>query len=73
MLTRNECWIFSIKTFIHFKCNIEIDLDFYVRVRTCEKRVTGKRPLKAGKKLFATRPLGNYKSRNSDIVIKRFK
>ena len=40
MLTRGEC----CKTFTHFKCNIEIDLDFYVRARTCEKRVTGKQP-----------------------------
>ena len=44
MLTRSECWIPSIETFVHLKCNIEIDLDFYVRVRTCEKRVTGKQP-----------------------------
>ena len=27
-----------------YKCNIEMDLEFYVRVRTCEKRVTGKQP-----------------------------
>ena len=26
----------------YFKCNIGMDLDFYVRVRTCKKRVTGK-------------------------------
>ena len=39
MLTRSECWILSIKTSDHFKCNIEIDLNSYVRVRTCEKRV----------------------------------
>ena len=25
-----------------------MDLEFYVRVRTCEKRVTGKQPLKPG-------------------------
>ena len=40
MLTRNECGILSIKTCVHFKCNIEIDLNSYVHVRTCEKRVT---------------------------------
>ena len=34
-----------MKTIVHFKCNIEMDLEFYVRVRTCEKRVTGKQPL----------------------------
>ena len=28
--------------FFYFKCNIEMDLDFYERVRTCKKRVTGK-------------------------------
>ena len=39
--------MFSVKAFVHFKCNNEIDLDFYVRVRTCEKRVTGKQPLDA--------------------------
>ena len=44
MLTRSECRILSNKTFVHLKCNIEIDLDFYVRVRTCENRVTGKQP-----------------------------
>ena len=38
MLNRRECQTLSIKTFVHFKCNIEVDLDFYVRVRTCEKR-----------------------------------
>ena len=32
-----------MKTIVHFKCNIEMDLVFYVRVRTCEKRVTGNR------------------------------
>ena len=31
--------------FVHFKCIIENDLDFYVRVSTCEKRVAGKQPL----------------------------
>ena len=36
--------ILSMQTFVHFKCNIEIDLEFYERVRTCEKRVTGKQP-----------------------------
>ena len=45
MLTRRERWILSMKTIVHFKCNIEMDLEFYVRVRTCEKRVTGKQPL----------------------------
>ena len=45
MLTRRECLILSMKTIVHFKCNIEMDLDFYVRVRTCEKRLTGKQPL----------------------------
>ena len=45
MLTRRECRVLFIKTFVHFKCNIEIDLDFYVRVRTCVKRVTGKQAL----------------------------
>ena len=45
MLNHGECWILSIKTFVHFKCNIKIDLDFYARVRTCKKRVTGKQPL----------------------------
>ena len=34
-----------MKTIVHFKCNIEMDLEFYVRVRTCEKRVTEKQPL----------------------------
>ena len=33
------------KTFVHFKCSIKMDLDFYVSVRTCKKRVTGKQPL----------------------------
>ena len=42
MPTHRECGILSIKTFVDFKCNIETDLDFYVRVRTCEKRVTVK-------------------------------
>ena len=37
MLTRRECWILSIETFVYFKFNIEIDLDFYVRVRTVWK------------------------------------
>ena len=45
MVNRREWWILFIKTFVHFKCNIEMDLDFYVRVRTCKKRVTGKQPL----------------------------
>ena len=35
----------SIKTFVHFKFNIKMDLDFYVRVRTCKKRLTGKQLL----------------------------
>ena len=34
MLNRRESWILSIKTFVHCKCNIKIDLDFYVRVCT---------------------------------------
>ena len=42
MLNRTECWILTIKTFVYFKCNIEMDLDFYVRVRTCKERITGK-------------------------------
>ena len=42
MLIRRECWILSIKAFFYFKCNIGMDLDFYVRVRTCKKRVAGK-------------------------------
>ena len=42
MLNRRELWILSIKTFVHFKYNIRLDLDFYVRVRTCKKRVSGK-------------------------------
>ena len=45
MLTRWECLILSMKTFAHFECNIEIYLEFYVRVGTCEKRATGKQPL----------------------------
>ena len=45
MLTRRECRVLSIKTFVHFKYNIDIDLVFYVRVRACIKRVTGKQPL----------------------------
>ena len=44
MQNRRECWILSIKTFVYFKCNIEMDWDFYVRVGTCKKRVTGKQP-----------------------------
>ena len=28
MLNRRECWILSIKTFVYFKFNIEMDLDF---------------------------------------------
>ena len=44
MVNRREWRIPFIKTFVHFKCNIEMDLDFYVRVRTCKKRVTGKQP-----------------------------
>ena len=32
------------KTIVQFKYNIEIDLEFCVRVLTCEKRVTGKQP-----------------------------
>ena len=47
MLNRRESWILSIKTFVHCKCNIKMDLDFYVRVRTCKKRVTGKQPLES--------------------------
>ena len=42
MLTRREWWIISIETCVHFKCNIEIDLDLYMRVRTCETCITGK-------------------------------
>ena len=42
MLIRWECWILSLETIVRLKCNIEMDLEFYVRVRTCEKRVTGK-------------------------------
>ena len=34
-----------MKTFVRFKCNIEMDLKFYVRVGTCEKRITGSQPL----------------------------
>ena len=33
MLNRRECLILLIKTFVYLKCNIEMDLDFYVRVR----------------------------------------
>ena len=44
MLSRREWRILAIKTFVHFKCNIRMDLDFYVRVRTYKKRVTGKQP-----------------------------
>ena len=44
MLTRRECRILSMKTIVHFKCYTEMDLEFYVRVRTCEKPVTGKQP-----------------------------
>ena len=44
MLTRKECLVPSIEKFVHFRYNIDIDLDFYVRVRTCVKRVTGKQP-----------------------------
>ena len=44
MLTRRECRVRSINTFVPLKCNIDIDLDFHVRVRTCVKRVTGKQP-----------------------------
>ena len=44
MLNRRECWILTIKTFVYFKCNIEMDLDFYESVRTCKKRVTEKQP-----------------------------
>ena len=33
-----------MKTFVCFKYNIEMDLDFYVRVCTCKKRLTGKQP-----------------------------
>ena len=36
-----------MKTLVHFKYNIEMDLDFYVRVRRCKKRVTGKQPEEA--------------------------
>ena len=46
MLNRREPGILSIKTFVHCKCNIKMDLDFYVRVRTSKKRVTGKQPLR---------------------------
>ena len=45
MLNRRECWILSIKTFVYFEYNIEMDLDFHVRVCTSKKRVTGKQPL----------------------------
>ena len=45
MLTHSEYRVLSIKTFVDFKCSIDIDLDFYVRVRTCVNRVTGKQPL----------------------------
>ena len=44
MLTHSEYQVLSIKSFVDFKCNIDIDLDFYVRVRTCVKRETGKQP-----------------------------
>ena len=46
MLTHSEYRVLSIKTFVDLKCNIETDLDFYVRVRACVKRVTGKQPLR---------------------------
>ena len=36
-----------MKTLVHFKYNIEMDLDFYVRVRRCKKRVTGTQPEEA--------------------------
>ena len=42
MLTRSEYRVLSIKTFVDFKCNIDIDSDLYVRVRTSVKRVAGK-------------------------------
>ena len=45
MLTRRACYVFFIKAFVHFKYNIDIDLDFYARVLTCVKRATGKQPL----------------------------
>ena len=32
-----------------------MDLEFYVRVRTCEKRVTGKQPLSSGESVLVTR------------------
>ena len=44
MLNRRKWGILSIKTFVHFKCNIRMDLDFYLRVRTCKKRVNRKQP-----------------------------
>ena len=32
MLNRKEWQILSIKTFVHFKCNIRMNLDFHVRI-----------------------------------------
>ena len=44
------------------KCRIGMDLEFYARVRTCEKRVTGKQPLKrfSGKRGYAGMRICGY-------------
>ena len=47
MLKHRACCIFFIKTFVHFKCNIKMDVNFYVRLDfliTCKNAVTGKQP-----------------------------
>ena len=44
------------KTIVQFKYDIEIDLEFCVRVRTCEKPVTGKQRLVVKNILLDFRP-----------------
>ena len=36
-----------MKTFVHFKRNIEMDLDFYVRARRCKKNAQFNSPYTA--------------------------
>ena len=46
---------------VHFKCNIEMDLDFYLRASTCKKTRNWKTAL-VQKGLFLENPKSNFQN-----------